>query len=440
MKKSFVSIGLCVLTFACFAQSNNNPNKLSLTVNDAVEIALANNLTVKQEEMNLALLEKKDKYSWNSVSPSLSLSGGVNGSKAGTVKDGPASFSKADNSTSWSTSGSISFSFTPALGTSIKEAKLAYEAGQMSYEKTKKSIELSVRKTFYSLLYFNENLKLKQRNLETAKQTYESNLSKYNQGRLSEINLLNSQYNYESKIPEVTNLQTDHENEMDNFKIVLGLDLNDEIELAGSLEEIASKKLNMQLLDIDIEEIPTIKESKKNIEKAENSLAATKLSAYGPTLSLSGSLGGSGGISPETDSRLSLSYSASVRIPLDSYLPWSKNALSVDSQKDTLEKQKQTLEQTKKTTEISIKNQYNTIKKAKAQLELYEKNVELTQNAYNMTLASYNVGSSDLLTLHTAEDNLYKAKADMEKQHYTIISAVLDLENLLGLDFGALTR
>lgn len=436
MKKSFLVAGFVLFASGIlFGQSvENGSEPIVLTVDKAVELALQNNITIKQSKMDLDMLELRDSFSWNGISPSLSLSGGVNGSKAGTFD----TFADSDPTVSWSASGSVSLNFTPALATTIKSARLAYESGQMSYENTRRSIELSVRKTFYSLLYFNENLELQHRSLETARQTYESNLSKYNQGRLSEMNLLTSQYNYESKIPAVTNLHTTYENNLDNFKIILGLDLNDEIELTGSLVELAAAELNNKLLDVNIEELPSIKMLLKNIESSENSLMATRFSAYGPSLSLSGSAGTNGGIKPSSDPRVSVSYSATVRIPLDGYLPWSNGSVSVQAQKESLEKLKQNLEQTKKTTEISIRNSYNAIKQAKAQLAVYEKNMELMQKTYDMTRASYNAGSTDFLTLQKAEDNLYQAKYNVENQRYSIISAVLDLENTLGIEFGSL--
>ena len=198
MKKCVLIAGLgilaCSLAFGQSTEKGSEP--IVLTVDKAVELALQNNITIKQGKMDLEMLELRDTYSWNGISPSISISGGMNGSKAGTFDN----FASSDLSLSWSASGAINYNFTPALATTIKSAKLAYEAGQMTYENTRRSIELSVRKTFYSLLYFNENLELQHRSLETARQTYESNLSKFNQGRLSEMNLLTSQYNYESKM------------------------------------------------------------------------------------------------------------------------------------------------------------------------------------------------------------------------------------------------
>lgn len=214
MKKVLLTVFLFLSAFAfVFSQSqslvqdikkNDNEGQFyKLSVEDAVALALENNISIKQAKMDLDLLKSKKDASWNSMSPSISLSGGVNGSKSGLLD----SFDAAKDSLSWNASAGVRINLSPSLGTSIKAAKLAYEQGQMTYEQTKRKIELNVRKTFYQLLYFNENLELQEMSLENAFETFKANLSKYNQGRLSELNLLTSQYNYESRRPTVESLK-----------------------------------------------------------------------------------------------------------------------------------------------------------------------------------------------------------------------------------------
>lgn len=417
-----------VFSTAVFAQSDDE-NTIKLTVEKAVELALENNISIKQNKMDLNLLAKKDKYSWNSISPSLSFSGGINGGSSGKLENFGDS---SKSSLSWLASGSLGLSFSPSLATSIKAARLAYEAGELSYESTKRQIEVSVRKTFYSLVYFNENLELQERTLETAKKTYESNLSKYNQGRLPEIQLLNSQYNYESRIPTVENLKITYQSNLDNFKLILGLGLSEQIELEGSLLDVSKIVLDESILNYDLNEIPAIKLLLKNIETAENSLKATKYTAYGPKLTLSGGVNSNGGIEPSADPSLSLSYGLTLNMPLDGFLPWSNGALNVATQQENLEKLKLNLEQTKANTALSIRNSYNSILQAQKQLELLEKNVDLMLKTYDMTHHSYDVGSSDLLSLQNAENNLYSARYNVQNQRYSIISSIIDLETTLG--------
>ena len=342
--------------------------------------------------------------------------------------------------------------YTPALATSIKAAKLAYELGEISLEDTKRQIELNVRKSFYSLIYFNENLDLQMRSLETAKQTYESNQKKYNQGRLSELNLLTSQVNYEKMKPGIENLKTTFNTSLTTFKQTLGIPLEEEIELTGTLEDAFNVELDESVLNINIDELSSIKTLKKNIESLENSLQATKYSAYGPSVSLSIS----DGISQSNSRVLNrvtgdkewskgnvsdrLSYSLSVNIPLDGYFPWSSGKINLESQDVNIKKLNQNLEQAKTSAKLAINDSYNKILQAKTQLSLYEKSVDLMEKTYEMNLKAYNMGSSDLLSLQTAEDNLMQAKYSVTNQKYQIISSILDLENALGIEFGTLTQ
>ena len=436
MKRLILSLCLAAsLSFFSTAQTGAR----TITIDDAVNLALQNNLEIKQSKMDLDLLSKKNQYSWNSVSPSISASGGFNGNTP--LGDGDTSFS-------YSLGASLNLNLTPALRTTMKKALLDYQSGQASLETTKRKIELSVRKTFYSLIYFNDNLEIQQRSLETAKQTYEANQVKYRQGRLAELQLLNSQYNYEKKIPDVENLKRNYQSNIDSFKLLLGLALEDEITLEGKLDEAVSVHFDETILQTSlnsIEENAQIKALKQQIISTENTIQATKLSSYAPTVSFSVSentngsskenpMSGKGAWEPSS----TLSYGVTVRVPLDGYFPWSSGKLNIASSEENLQKLKMNLEQARTQTTLAVKNSYNTILQALTQLELLEKNVELTQKTYDMSKNAYNMGSVDLLSLQQAEDNLYSARYNVQNQKYTILTSILTLEDTVGLPYGTL--
>lgn len=467
MKRAIIVLCLAAsLSFFSTAQTGAR----TITIDDAVNLALQNNLDIKQSKMDLELLAQKNKYSWNSVSPSISASGGFNGS------------SPLDNfentSFSYSLGASLNLTLTPALRTTMKKALLDYQSGQASLETTKRKIELSVRKTFYSLIYFNDNLEIQQRSLETTKQTYEANQVKYKQGRLPELQLLNSQYNYEKKIPEIENLKRNYQSNIDSFKLLLGLSLEDEITLEGKLDEAVSVHFDETILQTSlnsIEENAQIKSLKQQILSTENAIQTTKLSSYAPTVSFSVSESTKGsnreikntlfyykldndnadkdGYAPMEQRKIKevvtqkkwkpssdLSYGITVRIPLDGYFPWSSGKLNIASSEETLQKLKMNLEQTRTQTTLAVKNSYNSILQALTQLELLEKNVELTQKTYEMSKNAYNMGSVDLLSLQQAEDNLYSAKYNVQNQKYTILTSILTLEDTVGLPYGTLGK
>lgn len=415
------TIFLCGMFF-CYSQENIR----KLTVDDAVILAADNNISLQRQRISLNTLEKKKDTSWNGISPSLSASGNM-------------SIPFEENSKmSYSVSASASLNFTPSLFTAIKTAKLNYENGVTSYENAVRTVELNVRKVFCNLLYTKENIQLQERKLETAKSLYESNLAKYNRGQLSELDLLNSQYNYESTIPTLQSLQINYDNSIATFKQTLGLNQSEEIELVGNIEDF----LNIGKIEINknIEEVPAVKTILANMELAKTQLLATRFSAWGPSLSASYSYGKSGNFESSDLRTTGNALSLSLRIPLDGFLPWSNGALSIANQKANLQDLELQLKEKKESTELEIQNSIKKIEQAQAQLNVLENNVELAQKRYNMTLTAYNHGSKDLLTLQNASDALMTARINLSSQKITIFSAILDLENILGVPFGTLGK
>lgn len=425
MKKTiFLSAFLLLFCEVVFCQQDVR----QLTIDDAVILAADNNLSLKRNQLALNQLELKDKYSWNSVSPSIGAS---------------AQFGNGlqENSTNLSISGNVSFRLTPALYSSIKSAKLNYENGITSYETAVKTVEKNVRQIFYSLIYSKENLSLLNRNLETAKQRYDLSQEKFSRGQLSELDLLTTQMNYESLKPSYESAEIAYENSIANFKQLLGINQNEQIDLIGNLDEMMNVSINQDLLEYNIEELPTVKEIKSKIELAKTNLLATKFSAWGPSISLgyNASKAGQDMTGEFAWADFKQSVSVGVSIPLDGYLPWSNGSLSVSAQKSNLEDLNLQLENEKTTVELTIKKYIKEINQAKSQLSSLQNNVALAQKTYDMTLNAYNYGSRDLLTLQNAADSLLKSKNQLQSQVYNLICKIMDLEFTLGLPLGALT-
>lgn len=405
------------------AQSEAGTSR-KITVDEAVLLTADNNISLRRQRINVDLLEQRSTSSWNSVSPSASLSGSLT-----------KPFGENSSGFSYSFGATISLSFTPSLFTSIKDAKLRFESGKTSYEDALRQIELNVRKLFYSLLYAKESIALQNRNMETARIRYENNRDKYERGQLSELDLFQSQYAYESMRPSIEAAEISYQNNIASFKQMLGIPQREGIELEGSLTDaIPPESFSV---DKSLEDIPSVKRIMDSIEQQKNSLLATRFSAYGPSLSASYSYGKSGN-SKVSDLQTQNSLSLSMRIPLDGYLPWSNGALSILNQKATLEDLELQLEDELTNAELSLANSVKNIILQQSQMELMDRNVEMAQRSYDMTLAAYNYGSRDLLTLQNAADSLMKARLDRASHIYNLICAVLDLENMLGIPFGSL--
>lgn len=406
------------------AKSEEKIRKLSLE--DAVSLSLENNATIKQQAIDLKLLKEKNNYSWNNVFPTITVSGSYNTNFMDPV------------SSTYSLSGALNLRLAPSLYTTMKAAKINYEKGLSDYNSTLRSVELSVRKGFLNLLYLKENLDLQKRNLETARQRYVANKEKYNRGQISELDLLTAQYNYESLKPAIETSQITYDSTIAAFKQTLGIDLDEEIELTGNLEDYY-KSYNLDV-EYNIDDLPSIKKLQTQLDLAQNTLLSTRFSVWGPSVTAAYSYSMNGVVDSGRDPAKSDRLSLGVSIPLDGFLPWSAGAVNVDSVKASVEQLKLQKETAATSAKVDLEIAIRKIKQAQSQLETLKSNVTLAQKTYNMTLTAYNHGSRDLLTLQTASDNLLKSKNSLQLQMYTIISLVMDLENTLGLPFGSLTK
>lgn len=407
----------------------------TITVDEAVILAADNNVTLKRQRISLETLERRNKTAWNGVSPSVSARGNMGVPLNGLVTD-----MEAKQKLTYGVTASVDLSLTPSLYTSIKDAGLKYENGKTTYEDYVRQIELNVRKLFYNLLYTKESLAYQKRNMETAKIRYENNRDKYNRGQLSELNLLQSQYAYESLRPTIESAEIAYQNSIASFKQLLGIPQNEKIELSGSISDAIPP--DSFTISQTVEALPSVKKIEASIAQQKNSLLATRFSAYGPTITASYSWGLSGNDKTDDLKKAQESHSLSfaVRIPLDGFLPWSNGSQNIENQKATLKDLELQLENEKITAALSIQNSMKTILQMHGQLDMLNQNIQIAQKAYDMALTSYNHGSSDLLTLQNASDSLLKSRLDRESHLNKLISTVLDFEYTLGIPFGSLVN
>ncbi len=402
---------------------------LNLTVEKSVEYAVQNNVSIQQGKITLEASRRDKNHSWNSISPSLSASAGLTRPN------------KTD-SYDWSAyvQGSVSISFSPNLFTSIKSARIAYEQGEINYNQAVRKIELSVRETFYGLLYEKDNIELQKRNLETAKSQWENNKAKYNQGRMSELDVLSAEVSYQNLIPKLESAIVTYKNDLAAFKQLLGLDLESEITLSGSLDDaVTSKEITLEGTEINS---PDLALAEKKVEAAKSSLLSARFSAYSPTISAGWnyqpSLTSKDGV--RTDPKDSGSLRLTATIPLDGILPWSSSNDKVDAAKDSVKSQELALQDAKTSLEVDIESSLRQIRQSQSAIKSKESSVELAKKTYEMTLQAYNRGTKDLLSLQDANDSMLSAEVSLKSEQLTLIKSVLELENLIGVEFNSLGK
>lgn len=397
--------------------------KKVFSIEDAVLYAKENNLDIKISRNDLELSKLKNNTSWNSISPTAEINGNISDDFENDKKD-------------YSVTGSINMKLSANLATSIKGAQLDFESKQLAYTQTVRNVELTVRKKFYELLFENENLALQKRNLETAKTQYERNQEKFKSGQMSELDVMTSRVNYQQKTPDYEKAQVSFQNKMASFKQLLGMDIGQQLEIAGSLDDVLKIK-KIYLDKVEVEAAPDVEIAKNAVESKKNSLLAARFSALGPSISAGYSYGKSRSDSNDewqTSNKLSLG----VRIPLDGWLPWSTGAVSAADSKQNLLNAEKNLEKILISVQVNKDNYVREINHGISLIDSLKANVELADETYDMTRTAYNYGKTDLQSLQRSSDSVMEAGVALKEQAYNLICSILDLENLLGLPFGTL--
>ena len=421
----FLFILFLVFSWNVFSAENGELSKEKiLTLEECISLAKENNLSIKVQKNTLNDLKRKNETSWNSVSPSIK---------------GEAAFQDdfINKTESFSISGSLGLTLSTNLYSTIKGAKLNYENGLLTYNQAIKQIEMSVWKTFYDLIYKTEYFSFQSQNLLTAKKNYEQNLEKFKNGKISELDVMSSRVSYEQKKPVLEEARIDLTNNLELFKNIIGVDFDDEIKLDGSLDFL------LELKDIKLppkeNPSPDVQAAKFAVEIAENNLLAQRFSSYSPVITGTYKYGQTLNIDNSLWNETS-SLSVGVSIPLDSYLPWSSSAVSINSKKESLESAKLNLEDAEKSIRVNTENALRKINQIISMLEVSKETVALAKKTYEMTETAYNYGKTDFLTLQNASDNVLNAEVSLKNQAKTLMETLLDTEYLLGLEFGTILK
>lgn len=399
--------------------------EVSLTVDTAVDTALAHNISADRSRIAFNALERKSSTAWNVLVPSVQAGAGLN---RATVSEMKTYF------------GSVSASLvvSPAVVRMIERARLDFEAGALSRETTLRTVELAVRKTFFSLIYEKENLTLLEGSVETAQKQYEQTLAKYKSGLVPEVDLLSAQVSLENLMPGLEAARIGLLNDTASFKLLIGIDQDDDISLEGNLGEA------LPLDGIDLSGFSTVSarvaalEKKLEIARAQKSIM--KGSAWLPTLSLSYVYKPTKVDLTGAEWQDAGYVSASVGIALDGFLPFSSTANAISDTDDNVKDVSLQLAEARVSDRLERESLLRSIGQLKSSLKARELSVSLAERNYTLSEEAYRRGTKDLLVLQDASDSLQEAKLAYMKESYSLISSILDLEYATGVPFGTLGR
>ncbi len=477
MKRFLTVMCFLALLLPVFAQAQatstkteEKSEKVTLTVQQAVDYAIEHSRTLKSAQIDLEMKARASKYGWNVLLPDLTVSGTLNrttnadstwssivsGAGMGAAAaandwrayaNGEAAAKAAgmekNESLHWAAVGKVGVSWNLSLAMiqGIRAAKANYEGGRISWEQSQREVSTQIRKLFYALLLQQESLKIQKTSLENARQRAVQAETNYRNGLVPEISMLSAQVTYQNEIPEVETAELELEQTLDTFAFLLGYPVGTKLELVGSIEPTYIDANTEDLLaryggnNLDIQAMQS------NIDLLKIQLSANNLSTWTPALVISYAWQPTlapyaldfdkWGTGSNWKDAGSLSFTLAWNIT--NMLPWSKNRQSAADIKANIAKLELAMETLLENQKVEVRQTVDTLNQAREQIVAMGRNVTLAQRSYDMSARQYRNGTIELLDLRDREAQLNQAKLGQLSQKFNYISALMDLEKVLNV-------
>lgn len=413
-----------------------------ITLEQALEIALSENVSVKVADREIERTKYAKKGTYAALYPQIDASGSYQRTlmkqKMYVDIPGMEDGMEVGRWNNWAAGVSMGM---PLVNAQLWESlRISAQDVEIAVEKARSSrldMVTQVKEAYYSVLLAKELENVYTQVYLNAKANLEKTEKRYNVQKASEMDLVRSKANLAGSLPNLY----DSENAVDlalwQLKAVMGVNLEENIDIAGTLEDYASQ---LRLDDSINESAPLDRNSslKQLAMQSEQLAAAVKAQqfAYIPSLSLAFNFQMSA-----TQNEFNFKeykwtpYSfvgLSLNIPIFS---GGKRLASVKQSKiqlDEFELQRQdaerqlriALRQTIRTMDTNI-NSYNAALDA----------LVTSQKAFDIAQKSYDVGRSTLTDLNDAQLVLVQTQLSVSQSIYSFLVAKAGLEKILGQDF-----
>jgi outer membrane protein TolC len=421
-----------------------------LSIDQAVNLAIEHNLSLSNTKRDLAAKQRKADTAWNVFIPTVDVSGTLarmnEVPKTVTIPGSPVR-----ELPQWSLSSRFSAALTlnVALFEGLKNVRMDYENGKISYEKARAQLERDVRKSYIQILLLQENVKLLKENLAAAEQRLETARANYRGGLVPELTVLQAQVGAENLKPTIQDLENSLQLAIESLAMSLGLPHGTRLELQSLPLPDLSLDLDMEaLISRAVKDKPDLEELRHSILLLKSTKRANFYQLYTPSLSLGWTFDPTFQGDPMKDNWFESSawkqrsgmFSITLAWRLNSLLPFSREAQGLADLDDTIAKMNTSLAMAVRGTETEVYSIILKLQKSQQSMNALKLNVDLAKRAYALTEDAYKAGLKDIMEITNADLDLRKAQLEVMKEQFNYITGLLDLEYAIGVPFGTLTR
>ncbi|MDD7155009.1 MAG: TolC family protein [Candidatus Cryptobacteroides sp.] len=468
--------GSALMSIGAFAQETDTTQTATvITLDDALKIALSENASVRVADMEIERTGYARKGTYASLFPQIDLTGsfqrtikkqvmymdmdmssimgggdeagagdgtsGGTGSEAGSGEGAPSLGGGGIEVGRWNSySGGVTAAMPIVNAQLWKSIRLSAKDVELAVEKARSSrldMVTQVKQAYYGVLLAKEALNVYKDVYDNAVRNFEQTRLRYNAQKASELDFTRAKSTVASAIPNVYNAESSVILALWQLKAVMGVDLDQNIDVAGTIGDYASEMTYDQTLgeDISLEYNTTMRQLAIQAEQLAMNIKIQKF-AYIPTLSANFAF-------LETAMTNDFKFSnyrwtpysyvgLSLNIPVFS---GGKRLNAVRQAKVQANQLGIQMDDTERQLKIGIRQYLNTMETQIKSFSAAEEAVNTAAKAYGIAEKSYNVGRSTITELNDAQLALTQARLGVSQTVYEFVVAKSNLEKIMGYDF-----
>ncbi|MBR5151097.1 MAG: TolC family protein [Bacteroidaceae bacterium] len=314
-----------------------------------------------------------------------------------------------------------------AIKLDLKNIELDYENAQINYALRRLTLENSITNQFYSVYTAQNNLEISKAELKDAEANYNIIKNKVDADLSTKDELYQAELNLATARSTVDNRIVSLENAKDDFKKILGIDIDTDIEI---IAQVTAEPVSVDLGKAIANALSSRLELKqREISRTELDLQMKQIketNSFNGELSLSiGIMGDNerlGDIykTPTNNPRVSLSFNVPI-------FDWGERKARIKAQEIAIEMHNLETDEEKKAIEIAIRKSYRNLNNLLTQISIAEKSVKNAQLTYDLNAERYRNGE-----LTGMEMNQFQTQLSNKKMSYvsTVIEYKKELLNM----------
>lgn len=426
-------------------RAQEQPQTLNLTLEQAIEIALSENPTIKIADMEIERQDYVRKETVGNLLPSLSASGQYSYAAVKQTLGSSGLSLGADNTITLGASLNVPL-FIPAVYATLKMNKAQMEDAVESARSSKINMVNEVQKAYYNMMLLDESLKTLRASEKLAQETVDNTRRMYESELSSEYDLLTAEVSLSNLKPTIIQTEGGMDVAKMYMRMLLSLPENINFILDGNLYSFSegivnsttnystdiSNNSDMRKLDIQAKML----ESQIKITNAQR---LPTLAAFGQYNLSANDMGDFNLANPGAASGdKSFNWQHPTNIGLSLSIPIFTGNKINNQIKQTRIAQNQLgmqREYLSESTTMQVQTSISNLMTARGKMDANQKAAQQAKKAYDITNVRYNGGAGTILELNSAQLQYTQAQLNYNQAIYDYLAAQSDYDKIVGKGF-----